>query len=614
MLEPTIPHDLEKSRDSSHSSSTAAELSKNEEPESPLRPPYRSKYLDSMESPSISDSEHHDTFDSTLTTSRPRAFSKSKSPHIASSSQTYQSGGDLSRMVSGLSRMSSRQANQLESDLRRHISIHGKRRHSAGIMEDRAVVDLGNGEEEVIIVDWIPDDPDNPFNWHTSRKYAILLTCVFITFTGAASLVSVGILSQWGPGYFDVSREVFLLQLTLPMMAIAFTPMVLAPLSELIGRNMIYQITSVVNLLLFIPQCLSKNHNGILTARFFQGMASSVGNSMVGGTVADMFYPRQRGIAMGVFSVMIFCAQGSGIPAVGWIGQNLGMRWSYIILTVAAALNVILNAIVLRETRADVLLSRRAKKLTKKTGKKHLCAADLQKTSFLTMMRISLIRPFQYLITEPIVTALSAWIGFAWSCVFIFGSSVILVFEAYGFNPAQAASFEVTLAIAAFIGFACQFHQDHLYRKAAKKNNGKAPPEARLYWAAYGGLMFPLFCFIYAWTARAGVVHWAVPAVCLVGCYTGIFMMYTGVFTYLADAYEIYSSSAQASQSFIRNLFSGLFPLFSKQMYQGMGYQYASTLVAVIALILAAAPFLLIIYGKKLRKRSKVCSTLYKED
>ncbi|WVQ64102.1 uncharacterized protein L199_002262 [Kwoniella botswanensis] len=581
--------------------------------------PYRSKYLD-PESPSVSvsDSEKHDTFDSSFptTATRPRAASRPKIPHLGtgSTTQNYNHGDKLSRMASGLSRMSSHQANELEEDLRRHISIHGKRRHSEGILEDRAVVDLGNGEEEVIIVDWIPDDPDNPFNWSPARKYAILLTCVFITFTGAASLVSVGILATWGTDYFHVSREVFLLQLTLPMMAIAFTPMVLAPLSEVIGRNMIYQITSILNLLLFIPQCLSKNHNGVLAARFLQGMTQSVGNSMVGGTVADMFYPKQRGIAMGVFSVMIFCAQGSGIPAIGWIGQNLGMRWSYIIQTIAAALNVILNAIVLRETRADVLLSRRAKKLTKKTGKKHICAADLQKSSFLSVMRISLIRPFQYLLTEPIVSALSAWIGFAWSCVFMFGSSVILVFEAYGFNPAQAASFEVTLAIAAFFGFACQFHQDYLYRRAATKNGGKAPPEARLYWAAWGGLMFPIFCFIYAWTGRAGVVHWAVPAVCLVGCYTGIFMMYTGVFTYLADAYEVYSSSAQASQSFVRNLFSGLFPLFSRQMYIGMGYQYASTLVAAVALILAAAPFLLILYGKKLRKRSKVCSTLYKDD
>lgn len=40
-----------------------------------------------------------------------------------------------------------------------------------------------------------------------------------------------------------------------------------------------------------------------------QGIANSVGNSMVGGTVADMFYAKERGRAMSVFSLVIFVGQ-----------------------------------------------------------------------------------------------------------------------------------------------------------------------------------------------------------------------------------------------------------------------------------------------------------------
>lgn len=35
---------------------------------------------------------------------------------------------------------------------------------------------------------------------------------------------------------------------------------------------------------------------------------------------------------------------------------------------------------------------------------------------------------------------------------------------------------------------------------------------------------------------------------------------------YLADAYETYSSSAQAAQGLTRNVVAGLFPLFAQQM------------------------------------------------
>ena len=55
---------------------------------------------------------------------------------------------------------------------------------------------------------------------------------------------------------------------------------------------------------------------------------------------------------------------------------------------------------------------------------------------------------------------------------------------------------------------------------------------------------------------------------------------------------------------------SGLFPLFGHQLYTALGYAEASTLVAGVASVLAAAPILIIIYGKQLRAKSKVASAL----
>jgi hypothetical protein len=56
--------------------------------------------------------------------------------------------------------------------------------------------------------------------------------------------------------------------------------------------------------------------------------------------------------------------------------------------------SILINALFLRETREDVLLSRRAKRLTKQTGRKHVCASDLQTRSFFMTLRVSLVRPF----------------------------------------------------------------------------------------------------------------------------------------------------------------------------------------------------------------------------
>lgn len=47
------------------------------------------------------------------------------------------------------------------------------------------------------------------------------------------------------------------------------------------------------------------------------------------------------------------------------------------------------------------------------------------------------------------------------------------------------------------------------------------------------------------------------------------------------------------------------FPLFGIQMYEKLGYQWATALLAFLTLAMLPFPFLFFIYGKKLRGRSK---------
>jgi hypothetical protein len=87
-----------------------------------------------------------------------------------------------------------------------------------------------------------------------------------------------------------------------------------------------------------------------------------------------------------------------------------------------------------------------------------------------------------------------------------------------------------TVLIGGILGAISNRHQEYLFRRSALKsgNNGRSPPEARLYWAAYGGLMFPLAMFVFAWTGRPWI-PWAVPAVCLIIANWGIYSMYVGI-------------------------------------------------------------------------------------
>ena len=75
----------------------------------------------------------------------------------------------------------------------------------------------------------------NPFNWTNKRKYTITLVATFITLCTALNCTSVAIMTTWGPERFGVSREAFVLTFSVLLLAISFTPMVLAPLSEVVS-------------------------------------------------------------------------------------------------------------------------------------------------------------------------------------------------------------------------------------------------------------------------------------------------------------------------------------------------------------------------------------------
>lgn len=90
----------------------------------------------------------------------------------------------------------------------------------------------------------------------------------------------------------------------------------------------------------------------------------------------------------------------------------------------------------------------------------------------------------------------------------------------------------------------------------------------------------------------------------------GIFSIYLAVFNYLADTYHRYASSALAAQSFCRNMLGGIFPLITDQMFKAMTFQGAGSFLGGVGAILTLVPFVLLIWGPKIRARSKFASEI----
>ncbi|TIA90063.1 hypothetical protein E3P99_01790 [Wallemia hederae] len=475
-------------------------------------------------------------------------------------------------------------------------------------------------DENKYLVEFEPNDPENPKNWTSLKKWTVVFAITLINIcTGLAMTVyaSIGDTMMRDTG---ASHLEYISGMTTFMLSVAFLPLILSPISESFGRRKIYLVTTSLHALLFLPQILVRNIAVIVVMRLVQGGCSSVGNTLVGGSIADMFDASDRGLPMAVFSLFAIGTQGVGPSWSGYAQINLdgvrgygGWQWALWITFIINCISSLINIFVLKETRANVLIERRAVALKKKTGLPYYATGTAHFNP--RDMYLSVKRSFQ-LFVEPIVFALSLWCGFLWGVVYLILAAIPSTFEAaYGFNPGQSHLVLISITIGSVIGFLSNFHQQALYRKrAARSVNNKCAPEVRLYWSCAGGLLFSFGCIIMAWTTRSEV-HYVIP--CLFGLILliwGIYVVYTALFNYLSDCYETYASSAQASTSSFRNFLGAIFPLFSMKMYEGMTAPWASTLIGLVGFALAAIPFLLIMNGSAIRSKSKIASQLARDE
>ncbi|GAA5839120.1 hypothetical protein JCM3766R1_002263 [Sporobolomyces carnicolor] len=454
---------------------------------------------------------------------------------------------------------------------------------------------------EAIWVEWKDNDPENPFNWSNTRKWSIssvgfLFTCLVSFSTSAYSITAHSIQEE-----LHTSSTLTYVALSTFNIAFGAAPLILAPLSELYGRSSILFISTIGFALFLIPQALATNIETLIITRFFYGACGSTGVALGGGILAEIWKDEDRGRSMALFSLSATAPTGLGPVAFGFLSQAKGFRAvNWVLLGLAGGLSIA-TFFLLDETRASVLLTRRAKKLRQETGdEKYISRAEAERTSLVEVWRLNLRRPVSLLIREPVLIAFTTWIGFTWGVMYLELVSIPLTFrEVYKFSLGSSGLVYVTQVIGSFLGFFLEGYCGRLYAR----NVAKRGTEARLYTAFFGGVFFPVGCWIYGMTAQPRI-HFIVPTIGLVFLYTGLYLVFVATYGYLSDAYGLYASSALAAMGFCRNLTGAFFPLVTPAMYENLGIQGSGALTAGIATVLSLTPFVLFRFGAQLRARS----------
>jgi hypothetical protein len=168
----------------------------------------------------------------------------------------------------------------------------------------------------------------------------------------------------------------------------------------------------------------------------------------------------------------------------------------------------------------------------------------------------------------------------------------------------------IPLIVGVLLSAACSPLVNKHYLTLVKKHNGHPPAEARLIPMMFSCWFIPIGVFIFAWTSYKDL-HWAGPAFGGGAVGFGFIFLYNSANNYLVDSYQHQAASALAAKTFLRSFWGASCVLFTTQMYDRLGDQWASSLLAFIGVACCAIPFVFYFFGARIRAHSHYA---YSED
>lgn len=413
--------------------------------------------------------------------------------------------------------------------------------------------------------------------------------------------------------HFHVTHQ---LQLVLPnsiyLIGYIFGPLILAPASETIGRQIVMIGTFLGFLIFTFGICWAPNWPAFIIFRLIKGVFASSPISVTGGIFADLTKTaKTRGRSMALF--MTATSWGPLVsPIISGYLSPYGWQWPFYAGLIIASASIIPIAL-LPETYAPVILQRRARKIRKADPTANVWAPiELQETSFKDAMITFLGRPLRMIFREPLVQASCLYLGLVYAVIYMFFEAFILIFPPiYGFSLGEEGLAFLGIGVGSIFACGIYLWWDGFLDKAKAQGKPWSHSEEfrRLPLACIGGPFFTIGLFWIGWAARPSV-HWIVPILGGVPLGIGYLLLFMSFINYLVDAYAIFAASALAASSCTRAIFGACLPFATDKMYKTLGIAWACSLLGFVSLAMAAIPFIFIRYGEKLRSRSKFCQEL----
>ncbi|KAJ9271366.1 hypothetical protein DTO212C5_2716 [Paecilomyces variotii] len=484
---------------------------------------------------------------------------------------------------------------------------------------------------KVILVPTPSNDPNDPLNWSSPKKYHVLaLVCAGIFTVNFISVAPSVALQEITTDFFgdtnlasSLSKTSYL-QTTCSLM-IGVGNLVWIPLAIKYGRRPVYFFAFSLFLATTIWCGAAQSFSSQLVARLLLGTAAAAPEIVAPLTLTDVFFLHQRGSIMVIYTCCLACGSGMGVVLGGLIMIHEDWRAIYWLSTALVGVVTLLVVFSFPEThykRQNVLLEAceqsekpvsdgvaqeesieevRATAIPpKKTYIQELKVFSTTYTS--ESLLLLMYRPLVALALPAVLWATlinSITIGLMVVLSADFSTSFSNV---YGFQPWQSGLTFIAGIIGALVGILCGgYLTDWVANIFTVRNGGVRTPEMRLPALVLSLISSPLSCLLYGF-GFGKQLPWIVPVIGIALVNFTIVQANNIALLYILDSYRPIAGEVIVTQSVFKAIFGFLLSFYTKTWILESGYVTVFGVLAGISagIFLGMIPFFF--WGDRIRR------------
>ncbi|KAF2502687.1 MFS general substrate transporter [Lophium mytilinum] len=464
----------------------------------------------------------------------------------------------------------------------------------------------------------------NPYHYPRRTKWMIT---VLVAIAGMAaplgSAIVMPVLADIARN-FHASSTIANLNVAIYMLSMSIFPLWWSSFSETLGRRSIYLVSFVLFLLFGVLAAVSTSMAMLIVMRVLSGGAAASVQAVGAGTIADIWEPKERGRAMGLFYLGPLCGPLFAPIIGGAMGEGLGWRSTQWFLVVYGGIMVLSILFLLPETlvkRKDLAKEAEDEKgaaqqqqpLTRMSTRQ---SVQIKTKKYATLAKRIFIDPLLVLayLKYPAVALTVYYASIAFGSLYFLNISIQQTFAAspYNFSTLIIGLLYIPNSIGYFLAslFGGRWIDRIMHREATKAGrydeNGKLSfrPEDRMRENAWlAAFLWPGALIWYGWTAEKGV-FWFVPMLANFFFGIGSMLIFGLATTMLTEFMPRRASAGIAINNFVRNIFSCAAAVASGPIIDAIGNGWLFTILGLWSLVSGCAViWAMKNYGDRWRRR-----------